>query len=97
MGVDRPRPLVGKGPARALEAAMRDPGLDLRAHRRQLLAAENARPASSTRRSGRRGRSDVAALEAGPRRAKRCLVEVPFVLPVDRRDVGLWKVLDTVL
>ncbi len=73
----------------ALEAAMRDPNIDLRLHAANLLAAEERPPGEV---------DEVLRLAEAARRsplwkralaAKRRLVEVPFALPVDRREAGL--------
>jgi ATP-dependent helicase/nuclease subunit A len=73
----------------ALEAAMRDPRLDLRLHAANLLAAEE-RPPDELEEVLRvveavRG----SALWKRAQAARRRLVEVPFALEVPRSDLGL--------
>jgi ATP-dependent helicase/nuclease subunit A len=74
---------------RVLEASMRDPSLDLEAYAANVLAEED-RPALDL--------PEVLRTVAGVResdlwkralRARRCLVEVPFALPVDSTELGL--------
>jgi ATP-dependent helicase/nuclease subunit A len=72
----------------ALEAAMREPGLDLRVHAANLLAAEE-RAAGEVDEVVR----VVEAVRASPLwaralAARRRLAEVPFALPVARADAG---------
>jgi len=73
----------------ALEAAMRDPTLDLRLHAANLLAAEerSAGEVDEVLRAVEAVRSSPLWTRALA--AKRTLVEVPFALPVDRKEAGL--------
>jgi ATP-dependent helicase/nuclease subunit A len=72
-----------------LEAAMRDPKLDLRLLAANLLAEEDRPPGEVDEvvRVAEAARS--SPLWARALAAKRTLVEVPFALPVDRREIGL--------
>jgi ATP-dependent helicase/nuclease subunit A len=74
---------------RALEAAMRDPKLDLRLHAANLLAAEE-RPEGEVEEVVRL----VEAVRGSPLwsralAARRCLVEVPFALNVPSPELGI--------
>jgi ATP-dependent helicase/nuclease subunit A len=73
----------------ALEAAMRDPKLDLRLHAANLLAAEDRPPAEVDEVVRVAEAVRTSPLWARARAAKRVLVEVPFALPVDRKEAGL--------
>jgi ATP-dependent helicase/nuclease subunit A len=73
----------------ALEAAMRDPKLDLRLHAANLLAAEERAAAEVDEVMRVVEAARGSPLWARALAAERRLVEVPFALPVDRKEAGL--------
>ena len=73
----------------ALEAAMRDPKLDLRLHAANLLAAEERAPGEVDEVVRAVESARVSPLWARAMAARRRLVEVPFALPVARAEAGL--------
>jgi ATP-dependent helicase/nuclease subunit A len=81
----------------ALEAAMRDPKLDLALHAANLLAAEERPPGEldAVLRTVEAVRASDLWKRAGA--ARRRLVEVPFALPVPREELGISGGPETVL